>query len=117
MAADAVPVLTMLLLIQGTFEVDAVGFEVSRPTAEVASLVIVPGGVCIAGDCHVFSVHSLAAWFGGLIVHFPVYAFVVQASVSLSTSAGSTLSAMATVTISATGVLGRFSGSISDVLG
>jgi len=73
----------------------------------VASTFVVPGGVCTAGVstagvCDVFSVVSLSACFGGMIVHFAVCAFVLLASVSSSTSASATSST--TATISATGV-------------
>ena len=62
----------------------------------VPSTFVVPGGVCnacvcnagvcTAGVCVVFSVLSLSACFGGMIVHFAACAFVLLASFSSSTS-------------------------------
>jgi len=68
----------------------------------VGSMFVVPGGDCTASVCVVFSVLSLSACFGGMIVHFAVCAFVLLASVSSSTSVLATMSA--TATISAAGV-------------
>jgi hypothetical protein len=56
----------------------------------VASTFVVPGGVCIAGFCVAFSMLSLAACFGGMIVYFAVCAFVLLAFVSSSTFSSAT---------------------------
>ena len=73
-------------LIPGKFEVDPVRIEVCGETAGVPSSFVVPGGVCIAGGCVVFSVLSLSAYFGGVIVHLRVYAFARPVSVFSSSS-------------------------------
>jgi len=92
------------MLIQDTFEVDAVGLDVSRETAEVVSLFVVLGAVFIAVDSEVFSACSPSACFGGMVVHFGVCAAVLPVSVSSSSSSSATSSATATGIISATGV-------------
>jgi len=75
----------LVLLIQGTFEVDAVGIEVFCQTAPVSCQLVVPGGICIA-----LSVLSVSACFRGQIFHVPVYAFELLASSFSSPSASAT---------------------------
>jgi len=81
----------------------------------VASVSVVPGGVCIAGVSVVFSVLFLSACFSCMIVHFAVCAFVLLVSVcsSPSTSATRSATATATTTISAMEVSGHSGGCIS----
>lgn len=95
---------------------DAVRLELSGDTAVVASSFIIRQGVCIASVGDAFSVLSLSACFGGMIVHFAVCAFALLASVSLSTSESATYYNTATAMISAREVLGRSGGYISDFL-
>lgn len=70
----------------------------------VASLFIVPQGICIAGVCIVFSVLSHSARFGGMIVHIALSVYVLLASVSSSTTSFVTLSATATAMVYVTDV-------------
>ena len=92
-------------LTPGTFEVHGVRLEVAWQSAVVACTLI--GSACIAGFCVVFTVLSLSAGFGGIIVHLAVCACVLPTSVSSS----------ATAKLSARGVLSRTSVCISDFFG
>jgi len=78
---------------------------------------VLPGGVCIAGDCDVFSLLARSTCFSGMIVQFALCAFVLLPSVSPCNPASATFSARVTDTISTTGVYGRLVGSISYCLG
>jgi len=92
------------VFIQGTVEVDDVGLEVSRETAEVVSLFVILGGVCITVGCDIFRACFPSESFGGMVVHFGICESVLLASVSSATSSSATSSATASHILSAAGV-------------
>ena len=93
---------------------DTVGLEVCWETAMVASSFVVPGVVCIVVVHVNVSPVSLFTLFGGMIINFAVWAFVLLVSISSSTYLFTTTSTIGKIL--AMGVKSRSGGCIFDFI-